>query len=81
MENRIPGIHHVTAIAGDPQTNIDFYAGKLGLRLVKLTADTEMYWHRGGHELGQDDIDAAQQWLSRKSAVWENSKQAASRRG
>jgi predicted esterase len=41
-------------------------------------ADTEMYWHRGGHELGQDDIDAAQQWLSRKSAVWQNSKQAAS---
>jgi predicted esterase len=44
-------------------------------------ADTEMYWHRGGHELGQDDIDAAQQWLSRKSAVWQNSKQAASGRG
>jgi glyoxalase family protein len=39
MENRIPGIHHVTAIAGDPQTNIDFYAGILGLRLVKLTVN------------------------------------------
>ena len=32
-----PGIHHVTAIAGDPQANIDFYSGVLGLRLVKLT--------------------------------------------
>jgi glyoxalase family protein len=32
MERVIPGIHHVTAIAGDPQTNIDFYAGTLGLR-------------------------------------------------
>ena len=31
------GIHHVTAIAGDPQRNLDFYAGVLGLRLVKLT--------------------------------------------
>jgi glyoxalase family protein len=33
------GIHHVTAIAGDPQANIDFYAGVLGLRLVKLTVN------------------------------------------
>jgi glyoxalase family protein len=39
MENRIPGIHHVTAIAGDPQANLDFYAGILGLRLVKLTVN------------------------------------------
>ena len=31
------GIHHVTAIAGDPQRNVDFYAGVLGLRLVKRT--------------------------------------------
>lgn len=35
----IPGIHHVTAIAGEPQANIDFYAGILGLRLVKLTVN------------------------------------------
>lgn len=33
----ILGIHHVTAVAGDPQRNIDFYSGILGLRLVKLT--------------------------------------------
>ena len=32
-------IHHVTAIAGDPQRNLDFYAGLLGLRLVKLTVN------------------------------------------
>jgi glyoxalase family protein len=37
MPQPIPGIHHVTAIAGDPQQNIDFYTGLLGLRLVKLT--------------------------------------------
>ena len=36
---QILGIHHVTAIAGDPQTNLDFYAGFLGLRLVKLTVN------------------------------------------
>ena len=35
----IPGIHHVTAIAGDPQRNVDFYIGLLGLRLVKLTVN------------------------------------------
>jgi glyoxalase family protein len=33
------GIHHVTAIAADPQRNINFYTGMLGLRLVKLTVN------------------------------------------
>ncbi|AZN42644.1 ring-cleaving dioxygenase [Paenibacillus albus] len=31
------GIHHITAFAGDPQQNVDFYAGVLGLKLVKKT--------------------------------------------
>lgn len=31
------GIHHITAFARDPQGNVDFYAGILGLRLVKRT--------------------------------------------
>jgi len=35
----IKGLHHVTAIAGEPQTNINFYTGVLGLRLVKLTVN------------------------------------------
>ncbi|AHF89233.1 diguanylate cyclase [Opitutaceae bacterium TAV5] len=41
------GIHHVTAIAGDPQTNVDFYTGLLGLRLVKKTVnfDDPSAWH------------------------------------
>ncbi len=33
------GIHHVTAIASDPQRNVDFYAGVLGMRLVKRTVN------------------------------------------
>jgi len=33
------GIHHVTAISGEPQRNVDFYAGLLGLRLVKKTVN------------------------------------------
>src|SRR5947199_2753668 len=39
-QNRsIAGIHHVTAIPRDPQANVDFYAGVLGLRLVKKTVN------------------------------------------
>jgi glyoxalase family protein len=34
---KITGLHHVTAIATSPQHNLDFYAGLLGLRLVKRT--------------------------------------------
>src|SRR5690349_6026611 len=37
MHQELLGIHHITAIAGEPQENVDFYAGVLGLRLVKLT--------------------------------------------
>lgn len=33
------GIHHITAIVGHPQQNVDFYAGVLGLRLVKRTVN------------------------------------------
>ncbi|WP_308633990.1 ring-cleaving dioxygenase [Paenibacillus silvisoli] len=37
MTLQTAGIHHITAFAGDPQKNVDFYAGVLGLRLVKKT--------------------------------------------
>jgi glyoxalase family protein len=33
------GLHHVTAFAGDAQRNLDFYAGFVGLRLVKRTVN------------------------------------------
>src|SRR5438034_713596 len=39
MDNKIPGLHHVTAIASDPQRNLDFYVGLLGLRFVKRTVN------------------------------------------
>ena len=35
----LTGIHHLTAMASDPQHNLDFYAGVLGLRLVKKTVN------------------------------------------
>jgi len=33
------GIHHITAITGDPQKNIDFYEGFLGQKLIKRTVN------------------------------------------
>jgi len=39
MEKKIAGLHHVTAIASDPQRNLDFYVGLLGLRFVKRTVN------------------------------------------
>lgn len=39
MTKHTTGIHHITAIVGHPQENIDFYAGVLGLRLVKQTVN------------------------------------------
>ncbi|MCR4338745.1 MAG: ring-cleaving dioxygenase [Gemmatimonadaceae bacterium] len=49
------GIHHVTAITGDQQRNLDFYAGVLGLRLVKRTVnfdDPTTYHFYFGDESG-----------------------------
>lgn len=48
------GIHHVTAIGGGPQRNLDFYAGVLGTRLVKRTVNFDdpttyhLYYGDGG---------------------------------
>lgn len=39
MSKKTMGIHHITAIVGHPQENVDFYAGVLGLRLVKQTVN------------------------------------------
>src|SRR5687768_12876023 len=55
MEKLITGIHHVTAIAGDAQKNLDFYAGILGLRLVKKTVNFDasgVYHFYYGDEVG-----------------------------
>ncbi|MFB6090994.1 MAG: ring-cleaving dioxygenase [Halobellus sp.] len=49
------GIHHVTAVAGDPQANLDFYTEVLGLRFVKRTVnfdDTTTYHLYYGDETG-----------------------------
>lgn len=56
MGKLINGIHHITALADEPQKNIDFYTGVLGLRLVKKTVNfdaPEIYHLYYGDEAGQ----------------------------
>ena len=38
---KLEGVHHVTAITGDAPQNVEFYAGVLGLRLVKKTVNQD----------------------------------------
>jgi glyoxalase family protein len=55
LEQGVLGIHHITAIARNPQRNVDFYSGLLGLRLVKLTVnfdDPTTYHLYYGNSLG-----------------------------
>lgn len=55
-QNDILGIHHVTAIASNPQKIIDFYTQILGLKLVKLTVnfdDPTTYHLYFGDEIGR----------------------------
>ena len=55
MGQHTAGIHHITAFVTDPQRNVDFYAGFLGLRLVKKTINfdqPEVYHLYFGNEVG-----------------------------
>ncbi len=55
MENRILGLHHITAIAGNAKRNHDFYTKVLGLRMVKKTVnfdDPYTYHFYFGDEVG-----------------------------
>lgn len=55
MKKLITGLHHITALAADAQKNIDFYAGILGLRLVKKTINfdaPDVYHLYYGNEQG-----------------------------
>ena len=55
MENKILGLHHITAIAGNAQRNYDFYTKVLGLRMIKKTVnfdDPGTYHFYYGNETG-----------------------------
>ena len=69
------GIHHITAICGDPQRNVDFYMGVLGLRLVKKTInfdDPGTYHLYYGDGLGSPHLklpewlEPRREWLEAK---------------
>lgn len=56
MKSIITGLHHVTSFASNPQANVDFYAGILGLRMVKKTVNFDaptIYHLYYGNELGE----------------------------
>jgi glyoxalase family protein len=55
MTNQTAGIHHITAFVRNAQTTADFYAGVLGLRLIKKTINfdaPEVYHLYFGNEIG-----------------------------
>lgn len=55
MDNRILGLHHITAIADNAKRNLDFYTQVLGVRLVKKTVnfdDPGTYHFYFGNENG-----------------------------
>lgn len=57
---KLDGIHHVTAITGDAPGNVEFYAGTLGMRLVKQTVnqdDPTVYHLFYGDEEGSPGFD------------------------
>src|SRR5713101_8761910 len=57
---KLEGIHHVTSITADAQGNVDFYAGVLGLRLVKKTVnqdDPTVYHLFYGDDEGSPGLD------------------------
>ncbi len=57
---KLEGIHHVSSITGDAQSNVDFYAGTLGLRLVKKTVnqdDPTVYHLFYGDHKGSPGLD------------------------
>jgi glyoxalase family protein len=56
----ISGIHHITAIASDPQQCVDFYVGVLGLRLVKKSVNQDQvqaYHLFFGDKTGEPGMD------------------------
>lgn len=55
MTQQTAGIHHITAFVRNPQDTVDFYAGVLGLRLIKQTINfdaPEVYHLYLGNEIG-----------------------------
>lgn len=55
MSKLVTGLHHITALTSDAEKNVNFYAGVLGLRLIKKTVNfdaLEIYHLYYGNEMG-----------------------------
>ena len=62
---KIQGIHHISSIVGHAQKNLDFYAGVLGMRLVKKTLnfdDSSTYHFYYGNEAGSTNLLTTFPW-------------------
>lgn len=60
MLDKVLGIHHITAIASDPQKTYDFYTKTLGLRLAKKSVnqdDVSTYHLFFGDKTGEPGMD------------------------
>src|SRR5438067_1670326 len=57
---KLEGIHHVSSVTGDAQANVNYYSGKLGLRMVKKTVnqdDPTVYHLFYGDDQGSPGFD------------------------
>ena len=79
----VRGIHHITAIAGPAQENLDFYAGILGMRLVKRSINQDdpgtyhlFYADAEGHPGTDLTFFPWAQWRRRASGTASRSKSA-----
>ena len=64
-----PGLQHAKVLLGAGKHD-PMIAGESTEELARLLtgfgAEVELYWHEGGHELGQDDLQTAKAWLSQR---------------
>lgn len=67
---KLHGIHHISSIVGHAQRNVDFYAGLLGMRLVKKTLnfdDSSTYHFYYGNENGSTNLLTTFPWNDAES--------------
>lgn len=63
-----PNLHHARVLIGSGQHDPIVPSSqpeRLRQILTEAGAAVQVHWHPGGHELGDDDLDAARRWLSR----------------
>lgn len=76
-----PELRHAHVLLGagthDPIVSRD-ETDRLRAMLATFGAEVQIHWHRGGHELGQDDLATAKRWLRERYVPSETSRHTAS---